>query len=260
MSDILVERHGRITVITLNRPAARNAMTRAMREGLKDIVAEFNSDRSQSVAIVTGAGEHAFSSGADVNEMSDEVSGGSRFPVHAWPDIGGISDSEKPVIAAINGFAVAGGFELALSCDIRIAADPAWFALTEVKLGVIAGVAANVLPRLLPIGVAMDMLLTGDRMGAAEAYRLGLVQAVVEPDRLMERAMEKAETIAANSSTAVWGTKKIVKFWRDLLLAEQQNLYAAVTHRVLLSGDVREGPLAFKEKRKPQFGTDWPKP
>jgi enoyl-CoA hydratase/carnithine racemase len=260
MSDILVEKHGRTTVFTLNRPAVHNSMTRSMTADLAEAVREFNADPDQYVGIVTGAGDKAFCSGADLKNMAAEVSEGSRFPVHGWPDIAGISDSEKPIIAAVNGLAVAGGCEIAISCDIRIASTTAWFGLFEVKLGVIAGVAVNILPRLMPMGAAMDMLLSADRLAAEDAYRLGLVQKLVEPGQLMDVALKKAEMIAANSQTAVWGTKKILKFWRDLMLAEQQNLYEAVAHRVLLSGDIHEGPKAFAEKRAPKFKNRWPQP
>lgn len=260
MSDILVDRHGRVTVFTLNRPDQRNALTRAMRTELGELVATFNADPDQSVAIVTGAGDKAFSAGADLKEMAGEVDGGDRLPVSGWPDIGGIADSEKPVIAAVNGLAVAGGCEIAISCDIRIASTNSWFGLSEVKVGVIAGVGAQILPRLLPMGTAMDMLLSAERLAAEDAHRLGLVQQLVEPARLMDAAMRKAEAIAANSPTAVWGTKRIVKFWRDMAVAEQQALYEAVAHRVLLSGDVKEGPRAFAEKRPPRFSKGWPRP
>ena len=211
------------------------------------------------VAIVTGAGEKAFCSGADLKGMAAEVDQGTRFPVHGWPDIAGLSDSEKPVIAAVNGLAVAGGCEIAISCDIRVASTNAWFGLFEVKLGVIAGVAVNVLPRLIPIGAAMDMMLTGERMPAEDAYRLGLVQKLTEPGALMDVALAKAAAIAANSQTSVWSTKRIIKFWRDLMLAEQQNFYEAAAHRALLSGDIHEGPRAFAEKRQPKFSNRWPR-
>lgn len=260
MTDILTEKHGRVTVFTLNRPDQRNSLTRAMRTEIGELVRAFNADPEQYVAIFTGAGDKAFSAGADLKEMATEVGSGDRLPVSAWPDIGGISDSEKPIIAAVNGLAVAGGCEIAISCDIRIASTNAWFGLSEVKVGVIAGVGVQVLPRLLPLGTAMDMLLSAERLTAEDAYRLGLVQQLVEPGELMNVAMKKAEAIAANSPTAVWGTKKIVKYWRDMMLAEQQSLYEAVAHRVLLSGDVKEGPRAFAEKRSPKFSKGWPRP
>ena len=130
----------------------------------------------------------------------------------------------------------------------------------EVKRGILAGVAVNVLPRLVPMGVAMDMMLAGERLSADDAFRVGLVQAVVPRDKLLETAMARADTIATHSQAAVWGTKQVLKFWRDALMAEQQRYYQAVVHRVLLSGDVHEGPRAFAEKRDPQFRNAWPDP
>lgn len=260
MANIIVDKQDAITLITLNRPDQRNALTRAMRTEIGDLIRDFNADPEQVVAIVTGAGEQAFSAGADLKEMASEVENTDRIPISASPDIGGISDSEKPVIGAINGLAVAGGCEIALSCDIRIASTNAWFGLFEVKVGVIAGVGANILPRLVPMGTAMDMLLAAERLSAEDAFRLGLVQQLVAPGDLLDAAMKKAVAISRNSPTAVWGTKKIVKFWRDAMLAEQHRFYQAIANRVLLSGDVHEGPKAFAEKRPPKFSKNWPKP
>jgi enoyl-CoA hydratase/carnithine racemase len=260
MPELLVEKHGHTTVFTLNRPEARNALTQAMADDLALAVKELNADPDQYVGIVTGAGDKAFCSGGDLKNMAAEASDGSKFPVNPWPDIGGISDSEKPIIAAVNGVAVAGGFETALSCDIRIASTNAWFGVFEVKWGIIAGIAVQILPRLGGVGTAMDLLLSADRLSAEDAYRLGIVQKLVEPGQLMDAALQKADMIAANSQPAVWGTKRIIKYWRDLMLAEQQKVYEAVIHRVLLSGDVHEGPRAFAEKRAPQFKNRWPTP
>ena len=177
-----------------------------------------------------------------------------RVPIwQGWP-------REKVTIAAVNGLAIAGGLELTISCDIRIASETAWFGVFEVKRGILAGVAVNVLPRLMPMGAVMDLMLTGDRLSADDAYRLGLVQQVVPADMLMEAAFKKAEMIAQNSQPAVWGTKQILKFWRDALMAEQHRYYQAVVNRVLLSGDVHEGPRAFAEKRQPLFANRWPDP
>jgi enoyl-CoA hydratase/carnithine racemase len=259
MPELLVEKHGRTTVMTLNRPEARNALTQTMADELQAAIRELNADPEQYVGILTGAGDKAFCSGGDLKNMAGQAEA-QTFPVNPWPDIGGVADSEKPIICAVNGVAVAGGFELSLSCDIRIASSAAWFGVFEVKWGIIAGVAAQILPRIAPIGVAMDLLLSGERLSAEDAWRLGVIQKVVEPDQLMEAAFRKADMIAANSQPAVWGTKKIIKQWRDLQLAEQQNLYEAVIHRVLLSGDVHEGPRAFAEKRTPQFKNRWPVP
>ena len=128
----------------------------------------------------------------------------------------------------------------------------------EVKRGILAGIAVNVLPRLMPFGAVMDLMLTADRLSVEDAYRLGLVQQVVPHDQLMDAVMKKADMIAENSQAAVWGTKQVLKFWRNALLADQQRYYEAVIHRVLLSGDVLEGPKAFAEKREAKFSQKWP--
>lgn len=260
MSGILIEKQGHTTIFTINRAERMNALTAAAAADLTAGVADFQADPDQYVAVITAAGDKAFSAGADLKEMADNAAGGRRLPVSSWPDIAGIAACEKVTIAAVNGLAVASGLELAISCDIRIASDNAWFGVSEVSRGVIAGVAANVLPRLMPMGAVMDLMLSGDRLTADDAYRLGLVQAVVPRDKLLETALDKAEMIAKNSQAAVWGTKKVLKFWRDAMIAEQQRYYEAVAHRVLLSGDVHEGPRAFTEKREPTFRQAWPDP
>lgn len=260
MPDLLIERHGAVTVLTINRPDRRNAFTKQVMADMAAAVAEFNADPSQRVAILTGAGDKAFCAGGDLGDVAANADAGTALPMSAGPDIGGLAGSEKPVIAAINGLAVAGGMEMALLCDIRIAAEDAWFGLFEVSRGFIAGVASLKLPRMVPLGVAMDLMLAAERMSAADAYRLGLVQQVVPADELMAAAMTKAEKIARQSPTAVWGTKKILRHWHDTMLQEHHRYYEAVTHRVLLSGDMHEGPKAFLEKREPRFSDGWPNP
>ncbi|MGB8389751.1 enoyl-CoA hydratase/isomerase family protein [Mycobacterium sp.] len=258
MPNIMVEKQGHTTIFTINKPDRMNAIGLADAAELEQGLAEFQADPDQYVAIITAAGDKAFCAGADLKAMATDVEGGGRLPISPAPDIAGIAACEKVTIAAINGLAVGTGTELAISCDFRIAAEHAWFGLSEVKRGIIAGVAVNVLPRLMPIGAVMELMLTGDRLPADEAFRLGLVQRVVPRDKLIETALERAETIAKNSQAAVWGTKQILKFWRDALIAEQQRYYEAVVHRVLLSGDVHEGPRAFAEKREPKFQQAWP--
>jgi enoyl-CoA hydratase/carnithine racemase len=260
MSELKLERHGAVTVLTLNHPEHHNALSSSMAESLKMGVAEFTADDNQKVLIITGAGDKAFCSGADLKAMGGEGGAARQLPVAPEPDILGIAACEKPVIAAINGLAVGGGLEIALCCDIRLAADDAWFALPEPSRGFIAGIAAMVLPRLMPIGAALDLMLTGERMSAEEAYRLGLVQKVMPRTKLMEEAERKAQLMSLHSRSALAGTKKVLRFWRDIMLTEQHQYYTAIIHRVLLSGDIIEGLDAFREKRAPNFSKGWPDP
>jgi enoyl-CoA hydratase/carnithine racemase len=260
MSDILIEKQRHTTIFTLNKPERMNSLSASMLAALAEGIRDFESDPDQYVAIITGAGDKAFCAGGDLKEMASNAADGSRLPLSRNPDIAGIAACDKVTIAAVNGLAVAGGLEVAISCDIRIAADNAWFGVFEVKHGIIAGVAANVLPRLMPIGAVMDLMLSGDRLTAELAHQWGLVQRVVTRDILLETAIAKADMIAQNSQAAVWGTKQVIKSWRNASMAEQQRYYEAVQHRVLLSGDVFEGPRAFAEKRRPVYRNGWPTP
>jgi enoyl-CoA hydratase/carnithine racemase len=258
MADLLVEKHGHTTIFTINRPDRMNSLGGTVKADLSAGIKEFEEDPDQYVAIVTGAGDKAFCAGGDLNEMAEGATSGSRLPISFYPDIGGLAACEKVTIAAINGLAVAGGLEVAISCDIRIASENAWFGAFEVKRGILAGVAVNVLPRLMPMGAVMDLMLSGDRLSAEDAGRLGLIQRVVPHDKLMETAIEKADMVAGNSQAAVWGTKQVLKFWRNALMAEQQRYYEAVIHRVFLSGDAHEGLQAFADKREAVFSNQWP--
>lgn len=259
MSDELrIERHGRVTVFTLNRPERRNAVTQALADELEAEVAAFDSDNAQRVLILTGAGDKAFCSGADLLEVRDVADDGIKLPTAPDQDMMGLGRCEKPVICAINGLAVGAGLEMALCCDIRLASESAWFALPEAERGFIAGVAAATLPRLLPIGTVMDMMLTGSRLSAQDAWRLGLVQHLHGPEELLPKAIETAEKMSRFSQSALWGTKQVIRYWRNRALAEHHEFYKQVVNRVFTSGDVAEGLKAFAEKRAPEFTMDWP--
>lgn len=256
--EFTIDRHGRVTVFTLNRPERRNAITTSLAADFEEAVAEFGRDNSQRVLIVTGAGDKAFCSGVDLSEAKELADEGVRLPVAPDQDMLGIGKCEKPVIAAINGLAVGAGLELSICCDIRFAATTAWFALPEVERGFIAGVAAVTLPRLMPIGAVMNLMLSGERLNAEEAHRLGLVQKVLPPDGLMEAAMECAERMSRFSQSALWGTKQVVRYWRNRSLDEHHDFYRHVVDRVFTSGDVAEGLKAFAERRPPEYSMDWP--
>jgi enoyl-CoA hydratase/carnithine racemase len=260
MSDLVVERRGHITVFTLNRPEKLNAMTVAMGQEFMSAFAEFEADDDQYVAIITGAGDRAFSSGADLGELAKRVerSTPARPGGAASVDLWGVGRSAKPTIAAVNGMAIAGGLELSLNCDIRVVSDEAWFAAFEVKRGVMAGIAVNLLARYMPIGDALYLLMTADRIDAADALRLGLAQKVVPAGAVMDEAMRVAEMIAQNSQTAVQSSKRVTYYWRNLGIREQMDYYRAVQQRLMLCEDVLEGPRAFVEKRAPRFTNRWP--
>lgn len=263
MSELLIDKQGGITTLTLNRPESRNALSWALMDSLQQAVADFGDDDAQKVLVITGAGDKAFSAGADLKAMrtGDQERPKKRLlPMARSSDIAGIAACEKPTIAAINGLAIGGGLEIALCCDIRIASDNAWFGLPEPQRGFLAGVAVTVLPRLLPIGVVMDMMLADERLQAPDAYRLGFVQALTSAEDLMGEALRRAEKMCKVSQPALWGTKKAIKYWRDLQMEEQHRYYEAVVHRVLLSGDMVEGLTAFSEKREPNFSAGWPDP
>ena len=258
MPDLLVERHGHITVLTLNRPQKLNSLSAALSADLTSAMAEFDADPEQYVAIITGAGERAFSAGADLTELAARTEQGGPSIGVSTADLWGVGSSPKPVIAAVNGLAVAGGLELSLNCDIRIAADSAWFGVFEVKRGIMAGIAVNLLARYMPLGDALYMLMTADRVSAQDAQRLGLVQKVVPGDELMPESLRVAEMIAANSQVAVQASKRVAYFWRNLAIRESLDYYRAVNQRLMLCDDPVEGPRAFAEKREPRFTNRWP--
>lgn len=259
MSDLLVERHGHVTVFTLNRPHKLNSLGGTLSEELTSGMAEFNADHDQYVAIITGAGDRAFSSGADLTELAERnAQGGAPNVGTTSVDLWGVGGSPKPVIAAVNGLAVAGGLELSLNCDIRIAAEEAWFGVFEVKRGIMAGIAVNLLARYIPFGDALYMLMTADRVTAADALRLGLVQKVVPRENLMEESLRIAQMIASNSQVAVQASKRVAYFWRNLAVRESLDYYQSINQRLMLCDDVLEGPRAFAEKREPKFSNRWP--
>jgi len=269
MSVLLIDKQGPITTLTLNRPERMNALGDGLGQAINDAIVDFSEDPGQRVMIITGAGEKAFCAGADLKEMKNRQDdaearsakqGSPRLPMARAPDMNGLAACEKPVIAAVNGLAIGGGLELAICSDIRVASDNAWFQTPEMNHGFLAGVAVSNLPRLMPFGAVMDLMVFGERLEASDAFRLGLVQEVTRPEALMDAAMRRAERIANTSQSALWGTKKVLRFWRDLMLAEHHRYYESVVHRVLLSGDMFEGVRAFNEKRERRFDSGWPDP
>ncbi len=251
MSDeIVTERRGPVLLITLNRPEARNAVNLALAEQLAAALESFDSDKELQVGVLTGAGK-GFSAGMDLK----------AFVAGERPHIGergfaGITRraAEKPLIAAIEGFAVAGGLEIALSCDLIVAARDARLGIAEVKRGLVAAAGALIrLPKRIPYHAAMELALTGEFIDGARAYELGLVNRATEPGGALDAALELAETIAQNAPLALAASKNIVSQALDWDEAEAWRRQDEISAPVMGSEDAREGATAFAEKRAPRW-------
>jgi enoyl-CoA hydratase/carnithine racemase len=245
------EKNGKIAVMTINRPEAMNAFTADMLRGMDAAFADFNEDDNLWVAILTATGDKAFSSGMDLKEAIPLLQSGDEmgYEDHTKRPF---SDVFKPIIAAVNGFCIAGGMEFLQGTDIRIAAEHATFGLGEVRWGIIPTGGSHVrLPRQIPWAIAMQLLLTGKPIDAKRAYDIGLVNEVVPADQLLPTAMKWAETICRNGPLAVRTAKEIAV--RALSLESGFVLEKALGARVMASEDAKEGPRAFAEKRAPNF-------
>ncbi len=248
-----VARDGHLTTITINRPAAHNALNAAAHRELEVVFDDYQADDSQWVAIITGAGEKAFCAGHDLKQQA--AGGGLDTPPSGFAGITSRFDLDKPVIAAVNGVAMGGGFEIALACDIVVASPNAIFALPEPRVG-IAALAGGLqrLPKKIGLGHAMGMMLTGRRVSAAEGHTLGFVNEVVETD-LLGAARRWADQILECSPMSIRATKQAVL--RGLSASVEDGMvceweYSAMK-AMLSSHDYVEGPLAFSEKRQPNW-------
>ncbi|HEY9241010.1 MAG TPA: enoyl-CoA hydratase-related protein [Streptosporangiaceae bacterium] len=247
---VTYERRGPAAWLTINRPAARNALNQAVRDGLWHGVRRFNADGDAKVLVLTGSGDKAFCAGADLKEMASEAL--EIPPPDFLPQFGRNIDVPKPTIAAVNGVAYAGGFALAQQCDLCLAADTATFAITEVKVGRGAPWAAP-LPWLIPPRVAMQILLTGDPITAQRAHEIGLVNDVVPAAGLTAKAQELAERIAANAPLSVLAAKRTVRLAAEHPLAAAFEEADQIWAPVYQSEDAQEGPAAFRAKRPPAW-------
>jgi len=248
--EILYENRGRVAVITINRPAARNAINQGVREGLAEAWERFANDREARAAILTGAGDQAFCAGADLKEMALKKLG--SLPGNFLSTLNVNTQVTKPVIAAVNGVAYAGGWALVQMCDIVVASQTARFAITEAKVG--RGMPWAVpLTNMIPQKVLLEILLTGNPITAQRAYEIGFVNHVVPADQVMPKALEIAETIAENAPLTVAAAKEMVYLATDM--GRRAGLEAArhLFDHVYRSEDAQEGPRAFAEKRKPQW-------
>ena len=249
---IIVERRGRVGIVRLNRPQALNALNATLRSELLGAVEALDADADVGCILITGS-DKAFAAGADIKEMADK-SYIDMFRADYAADYERLTRVRKPVIAAVAGFALGGGCELAMMCDFIIAADNAKFGQPEIKLGIIPGIGGTQrLARAVGKAKAMDLILTGRMMDAAEAERSGLVARVVPAASLMEEAIKVAETIAAMSQPSLLAAKEAVNRSFETSLAEGLRFERRVFHALFATKDRKEGMAAFIAKRPPRF-------
>jgi enoyl-CoA hydratase/carnithine racemase len=251
--EVLRERHGHVEVLTINRPEARNAINGAVSRAMSAAMDELGDDAECWVVVITGSGDKAFSAGMDLKAFS---SGEGGDIMGATGGFGGLTQRafHKPIIAAVNGSALAGGLEIMLSCDLVVAAEHAMFGIPEAKRGLIAGAGGLLrLPKRLPIAVAYELAMTGDPIDAQRAYALGLVNKVVPSESVLPEALALAERIAANAPLAVRYSKSVMKRAAEMPESEGWKINAEAVGVVFSSADAMEGPVAFAEKREPRW-------
>lgn len=253
-SVILTATDGHVATLTINRPDKLNALNATVRRGFVEALAEFRANSDVRVVIVTGAGDKAFVAGADIGEFADRT-GLDQFRVmKGFGMVEAADQFPKPIIAAINGYCLGGGCELAMGCDMRIASDQAKLGQPEVNLGILPGAGGTQrLPRLVGMGTALKLLYTGDMVGAEEALRIGLVDEVVPHDQLMAHVQTLAAKIAEKSPAALQLIKEAARAaWRQPL-EEGLRLETTLFGLAFSTADKEEGVKAFLEKRKPDF-------
>ncbi|GAA0710728.1 enoyl-CoA hydratase/isomerase family protein [Dactylosporangium roseum] len=246
-----MDRDGEVAIITLDRPEKLNAYTPEMFHEMMEAFERFRTDPGLRVAVLTGAGERAFCAGADLSKTVGALTDGG--PRH-FADITKrfFSDIYKPIITAVNGLCIAGGLEMMQGTDLRLAVPHATFGLGEVRWGITPGGGSHVrLPRQIPWAVAMEILLTGRPISAQRALEVGLINRIVEPERLLDESLALARTIAANAPLAVQAAKEIAV--RAMQLETPFELEYYISGPILRTEDAKEGPRAFAEKRPPAY-------
>ena len=251
---IVYEKRGNIVVITLNRPAALNSINRQLRSELSDAITQFDEEDDSYVGIITGAGR-AFCAGRDLKERASDNASGVQARAkdsmyedrpYMWPQ------TWKPLIAAVNGFALAGGWSIAQMCDLRLASDDAKLGITETKWSLLPPF-GTILSKMIPLSAVLELCMTAQPVTAQRAYDMGFLNKVVPGDSLMEEAMSMAEQIAENAPLAVQYFKELA--YRSLNMSTQDisSLTYHMYDQLLTTEDSKEGPLAFAEKRKPNW-------
>jgi len=255
LNNLLYSVADNIATITINRPDKLNSLNHNTLSELSLVVEKIKSDESVQVVIITGAGEKAFVAGADIEELSELSSeSGTKFSEFGQAIFNSIENLGKPVIAAVNGFALGGGCELALACHIRLASDNARFGQPEVNLGVIPGYGGTQrLARQINKGRALEYILTGDMIDAAEAHRIGLVNKVYTSNELIQKAEEMAQKIILKGRYAVSASIIAVNAVHQLSQEDGQKLEAELFGTCCCTEEFREGTTAFLEKRKPNY-------
>jgi enoyl-CoA hydratase len=247
MSDELIrDRHGNVLVARINRPEARNAINGEVARGLADAVTEAETEGDIRALVVTGTGDRAFCAGMDLRAFAE--GGASGVPPEYMRLVNG--QVTVPVLAAVNGFAVGGGCEIALACDVVVASTDATFGLPEVKRGLFPGVGVMHLAKRLPLGVALEMALTGERIDAARAYDLGFVNKVVPTDEVLDATLSIAQVIAANAPLSLAAIKELTRL-AAYGAPEADERLSEWLQIVFNSADAKEGATAFIEKRDP---------
>ncbi len=251
---ILVEREGRVAILTFNRPDKLNALNDQVRTDLLEVLGQIETDDNVGVVVLTGAGEKSFIAGADIGEFAGRTPFDQRHAMRSPRIFDVMSSFPKPVIAMINGFCLGGGCELALSCDLRIASEKARFGQPEINLGLIPGGGGTQrLPRLVGVGHALRLILTGDMIGAAEAKEIGLVEMVVPHEELRAKTLELANKIAGKSPLTVKVAKEAVRASQRMSIEEGIAYERDLFCLCFSTADKEEGVKAFLEKRPAQW-------
>ena len=253
--NLLIERDGTVAIVTVNRPKVLNALNTRTLDELRRALLGFQDDAGVRAVIITGAGGKSFVAGADINELAVQTpTDGREHALRGQQVLDLIENLGKPVVAAINGFALGGGCELAMACTLRIASEDARLGQPEINLGIIPGYAGTQrLARLVGNGRALEILLTGEQISAAEAHRIGLVNRVVAAGELMAEARKLAATLGAKAPVAVRYILEAVNRGTQQPLHEAQVFEATLFGLIASTDDMREGTAAFLAKRKPEF-------